>query len=1064
MYHNKNPLMRGKASKPMVGILIFALLIPFIPCVPGTPLSGAVYAADGRTDQIGGNLIQNAEFEEDAHIQTDAAAGKWFPNYSGPLTRDTAYSHAGTYSLKVSGRTETYHSAVYRIAGSDLVPGKDYDLGGFAYAVNNTDMLFGMEIIYWNASEGWRSAFITLNAWKTVTGGNWSEFATTLRLARATTDVGNEYAYTLTYGGQTQDFRGVDNFLLNFYFNTAGTDDFWIDSFLLKQTAAPPPSGHANAPNPANDPDNIFNNASVEADDFSAGMTTGKWYPNGATLARDTSYSHSGAASLRVSGRNLFWHRAEYNVEPGKFAQNKNHQLSCYASSLEAARAELRVEVFGYGGGGDGNGYPSASVVWPAVDTAPGQWAALGGTFKVKQVANADEGFYDLEITHDASGLASPLTVTHVKGLSSVRIYVQEAYGEATPRTDLYLDSFLLKPEVAAPPSGHANAPNPADDPENMINNASFENEGNFGTPAAAAAGTWYPSASGPTVARDDTYSHSGAHSLKMTGRTTGAQSPRYKINGADLMLGKKYDVSGFIGVPDDTRALMGMQILAWDSVIYWKSATVNLSLWREVKRADGWTEFSSELMLTREPTATAGDYEYTLTYGRATHKFLAADGNLSLQLYFNTEDTNDLWLDSFLLKPKSGEIPDRPTGIGSYGDTQDTQGNLIQNASFEDDDFAADWGTHDKWYTLPGVGTLARLTDYSHGGSGSLRIGDRVNSSVSAWKSINGSQISLLKDYNISGYVSAREALNAQLSIEVYGYGGGLLGDAYPNGLMRFPPVGTGTGGWDRIGGSFRITSAPNAEHPGKFDLTVTYGPEGFDSPPPFPLSEPASFSILSPVLAQLNEMSALAAAEDLPSFKLVNVHGLSEIRILVGEADESKHLRPDMYADSFLLEEVDRPAPKKPGGHTGAPNPEDDAGNMFRNASIEANDFASDYAVDKWYPAAAGVTLRQVTTYSHSGTASLLVSGRDAFWHRAPYNVEGYRFASGRDYQVSAYASSLENTRAELMIEVFGYGGTEQGNPYPSQWITLSAGDTAPGAWTKLSGAFNIKQSPTS
>ncbi len=1005
MYYYTNK-KAGVLNKLLAVILLFSIVF-----TSGIISVSAFSLGTGeRSDTIPGNLLYNPEFGNSDFALSESDSN-WYPN-NCILSKDTGNSYAGGSSLKVSGRNDFWHRAEYRIGGWDVALSKDYYLRGYVSAAAATNVDFYLDIVGYNGEGGYPEQYIVIGS-GTVGPDAWTKFDCVLNITSTPNAEAGFIDLTVSYGSSSVVVSrvkglGVIKMFVQEQFHTAGpSPDLYLDSFLFRQGGNP----HANGTNTETLDGNLVNNSSFESNTFDSSINVGKWYPNNATLTQVNNYSQSGGNSLKVSGRTDFWHRPEYRIDGSAIVLDKDYIVSGYLSASANTTVNLYIGVTGDDGAG---GYPSQDVLIGSASIGPAGWTKIDNILRIKQSNNIETGFYDYTISYGSS----TSVITHAKSLAVLQLFVQEAYHAPGVSSDLFLDSFVFR---LGTPKGHDGGINTETTTGNLINNASFEtNDFNAGM----QNGKWYKR-DGMTgiLANDTAYSQSGTSSLKISNRTAFWHRAEYRVNGALINSGKEYTLSGYVSASESLSTQMIIDIWAYGgSPDPYPHQAITLAT--STAGPAGWTKLSGTFKITAIPNTSDPSYvDLTIAYGSNTAVISHVSGlsvvEITVQEPYN-EDTvrPDLYMDSFSLVQNPNP---QPIGLGAADNTEDDAGNLIHNASFETADFASDHN-FSKWYkTVDSTAVLTQLTDYSHGGLASLKVSNRTAHWNRAQYRVEGSNILLGREYVLSGFVSAREEINVELALEIWAYGGSP--DPYPMVSMILATSTAGPADWTTLGGTFTVASTPNAVNNSKVDLTVTYGSN---------------------------------------SFVIENVSGLSAIQIAVQEPYNSSIVRPDMYLDSFLLKAASLPPPTDPTGHAGAMNTETDPDNLIGNASFETNELGTGMNFGKWYPDGNDATsIALDSTYSHSGNSSLKISNRNEFWHRADFRVEGGQIAIDREYLVSGYASALETADVELIIEIFGYGGSAE-NPYPSKSIVLSAGTAKPGEWTRLSGTFKINQSP--
>ena len=970
------------------------------------------------SDTIPGNRLYDPEFDI-GDFATGMGYGKWYPNNSS-LSRETSVSFAGGSSMKVSDRTVFWSRGEYRIWFGDLAYETTYYLQGAVSAAAQTTAELHVDVIAYGGPAGneYPTASLTLDA-AAVSPDTWKMLAGSFGVSATESATQGKVDVTVSWAGQSQVLAGVTGvdciqiYVQEAYHENSLCPDLYLDSFLFKAGGAP----HAQGENTEHTAGNRIRNSSFETEDFATDHQFGKWYPapgSTAVLHQANNYSQSGSHSLRVSSRTAFWHRAQYRIPGSEIRSGAAYVLSGYVSAAADTRVELILDVFGY----TDTAWPSQEGLVLATGTAgPQGWTLLSGSLKVVTSANPQNpDRLDVRIFYgDQMAL-----IENVAGLDSLQFYIQQP-ADASSFPDLWLDSFRF---IDAPPTGHAGGENTEEIAGNLIHNSSFEAE-DFA--ADHTTGKWYKTPDSTAVlTRITDYSQSGTASLKVSGRTAFWHRAQYRVWCGDMAYDTPYALSGYVSAAADTPVELIAVVWGYGGPAENPYPSVSMTLATGTAGPNGWTQLDGEFQFSSTPAAE-GKVDVTVSWGNQSGVLSGVTGADCIELYIqqpaDATAFPDLYLDSFQMirQEMPPPEPEQPTGHAGGENTEEIAGNLIHNSSFEAEDFAADHTTG-KWYKTPdSTAVLTRITDYSQSGTASLKVSGRTAHWHRAQYRVEGSQVVFGHLYKLSGYVSAAEALSVELSVEIIGYGGPAE-NPYPSIYLSLASGRADASGWTRLSADFTIYQTASPQDPSKVDLTISYG----------------------------DQIAVVAG-----------VTGLSVVQITIQEPFNDSDSRPDLYLDSFLLQDI-TPPPSRPTGHTGAPDPSLNTSNLLHNGGFETDDLGSEMAFEQWYPDPVSVSLTRDTTYSHSGTSSLLVGRREEHWNRPAYRIAGEKLALAHTYELSGYASSLENTEVELILEIFGYAGPEDNRTYPSQSLTLSRSAVSPGTWTGLSGAFTVTQVP--
>lgn len=1013
--------MKKMSLKKLVSLLL-VLVLTLGTAVPGSPrtVSASTKSYTGEaSDSIPGNIIQNPEFENN-DFATGLTNGKWYPN-GATLSHESSQKNAGTYSLKVSGRTAYWSGAAYREWFGNLAYDKEYYIQGAVSASAAEDIVMSVQVCgYGGVENAYPTQWITMDSVH-VEANEWALLSGSLKFTISASETSGKYDVTAHFGGQTYVVRAVDGldnieiFIQGAEHQDGNYPDLYHDSFLIKEGVAP----HSEGENTESLTDNKITNSSFEANDFASDHNHGKWYKttdSTATISQINNFSHSGNYSLKVSNRTAFWHRAQYRVYSGYLTEGTEYDLSGYVAASADTPVELIATVIGYGGPAE-NPYPTINMTLNTGTADSKHWEKLEGSFKITSVTNsADSSKKDITVSWGTN----TQTITGVLGYDSVELFVQQP-SSATSFPDLYLDSFAMTPAKESGTTGfkgHQNGTNTETDTENIILNSSFESND---LSATETVGKWY--AYGPTISQYTDASQSGSSSLKVSDRTAHWHRAQYRVEGSEIAYEQEYSLSGYVAAESTATVDLMLGIWGYGGPAANPYPVQYITLDTGVADINGWTELASTFTITREASeADSSKYDLTITYGTQSVKVECVDGLSVVEVfvqepYHGNTDCPDLYLDSFLLKAvQKQEEQKYPSGHQNGTNTEADADNMIQNSSFESADFASET-MNGKWYN--NGATISQFSDASQSGENSLRVTDRTSHWHRAEYRVEGSEFASGRKYALSGYVAAEKSATVDLMLGVWGYGSA-VGNGYS---VQYITLDTGIADideWVKLEGEFSIAQKANATNSEKYDLVVTYG-----------------------------EQTAV----------IEGVAGLSVIEIYAQEAYHDKTDCPDLYLDSFLLEDVTPEAPR-PTGHTGAEDTSKNKNNLINNAGFENNDYATTLTLEKWYADPGSVSLQGDTTFSHSGNTSLLVSGREEHWNRATYQIPAEKLVLGHTYELSGYLSALEDANAELLVEVIGYKGAENNREYVSEFLTLDTADLKAGKWSKLAGEFKITQ----
>lgn len=358
--------------------------------------------------------------------------------------------------------------------------------------------------------------------------------------------------------------------------------------------------------------------------------------------------------------------------------------------------------------------------------------------------------------------------------------------------------------------------------------------------------------------------------------------------------------------------------------------------------------------------------------------------------------------------------IPNYSPEVSAAATSANFAENRMNNPEFDVNEFG-ELNAWSKWYPEHGC-TLSQDSSYAYYGSNSMKVSNRqYHYSRASYRQWFG-DLQYEKEYLVQGAVSASKETTLELYIQVWGYGSADSNNPWPEKNICVDRASVSNGTWAVLKGTFKCTYTNSTTYPGKLDVTFHAGGQ-----------------------AQT----------------IYGVAGADCIQIFVQEAWHNNATCPDVYQDSFILRE-NTPMGPGPVGHQNGTNTEEDTMNLIANSSFETNHFSSEHNFGTWYSDSA--TLTQYSEASQSGSHSLKVSNRGTHWSRAQYRIEGAKLDSGREYTLSGSVCSDSAVDLELLVTIYGYGGTNE--PYPFKDVILDTCTADIEQWTKLGGRFSIVQ----
>ena len=318
--------MGTSATRPALGLAT---------CTTDASCTGFCSAASCVAAPV--NLAGNGD------VEYGAVTG-WTSNGGSPTAASgTGLAHGGTYSLKVSGRTQNYQGPSYPLPSG---AGK-YAISAWAMQNDDASLPVGFQVAL-NCGVGGTNAMFPGVGFTTLTQGVWTEIT-------GTVDTASSAACQPT--AATPGMVSSATLYLNQNTSTAPTPvafpNLFLDDVVIQVT-----DGHNLVGNP----------------NFEAGGTDGWQNNGGGTLSVSTSVHNTGTSSLALTGRTQNYNGPRWNLPIGAAKYN----VSITAQHNGALPHPLMIQpTYTCKGSASGN-YPPA--IGYTSTTVGGTWYTLSGT------------------------------------------------------------------------------------------------------------------------------------------------------------------------------------------------------------------------------------------------------------------------------------------------------------------------------------------------------------------------------------------------------------------------------------------------------------------------------------------------------------------------------------------------------------------------------------------------------------------------------------------------------------------------------------------------------------
>lgn len=194
--------------------------------------------------------------------------------------------HSGTYSLHVTGRTDTWHSAQYDLLSSGMQPGRTYQISAWVKIDGDTADNLKMTVEMADDSDG-EYRYLTIA--QSSDTEEWVKLSNTYTYA----PVGEPTVFKVYFEGDSE------------------TSSYYIDDLVIIEVIPPV---------------NLISNGDIEL-----GRTSG-WNGNNATIAETRSAQgvYSGNFGLHVTGRTDNWNSAQYGLNEAGLEEGASYLASAW--------------------------------------------------------------------------------------------------------------------------------------------------------------------------------------------------------------------------------------------------------------------------------------------------------------------------------------------------------------------------------------------------------------------------------------------------------------------------------------------------------------------------------------------------------------------------------------------------------------------------------------------------------------------------------------------------------------------------------------------------------------
>lgn len=490
---------------------------------------------------------------------------------------------------------------------------------------------------------------------------------------------------------------------------------------------------------------NVVANYSFETD-------AAEYSPLECTNTVSSDFAYDGVNSLKLSGRTAAYQSFNTDIASSNFVQDVLYEYSFYVYSVDGCDVMAGWSPWGVNAAGQ--------YVWEYgggswTGAKAGEWTKVSSIFMytmidgqlVMKTPNGEGGFNFI-----------PATAHNDTGDDCARFDIIRFSVQATATAEFYVDFVTVAPYV-----------------QNQIPNYGFEQDINGGYKAADA-----------TLEQSADVAYEGTKSMKISDRIGHWSSYNYDVKG--LAFDQWYDYSFYAYSETATQVTAAWSPWALNEAGAWMWVYGN-GPWTDVPAAT-WTRVSSVFKMT----LVDGKMNVVTPNGEGGYNYFAvkpADGDdtfVSLDNFrvnFNApKDLESLYIDLVTLVPTTVETEGGgdegeytgPTGFGNGENTAFVPGNMMQNASFDNDMFNSNYINTGTWFIVKDASTerVKQNNVYSQDGAedGYGSCAEVYDREVAlTWFQSRSLNIWASNQYTVSGYISAKEATKGALNVRMWAY-----------------------------------------------------------------------------------------------------------------------------------------------------------------------------------------------------------------------------------------------------------------------------------------------------
>jgi len=715
-------------KKILVIVVMLAMLGTILPVI-----SFPIVNAEFGTNMLTATQIQST-FEDPA-----VPAG-WSAPYGGTLTTSTTVAHSGSYSLKLAGRTQTWYTPSYNIYNSLKIGGAGtYTISLWLYVDALSASPKNGSLMIRGAGASDANSFI-----QNVGGQYYGYIASNISTAVSTWTL-----YSATLNVLDTDLTrasGTFNLCID-SLEAVANQNIYIDDVIVTKTA-----------------DNLL--AATKSTFEDASVPTGWSSFQAGTVSTSTTVAHSGAMSLKITGRANQWDSAQYNIY----------------SIIKA--------------GGAGTYQISYWVYVDALTTSPGS-----GLVTIRGTSNNQYSFFSSGCSYGylSAAISTPVS-TWTQYIGTLNVTTADL-ANSTGDFNLMLDQLA----VAANQNVYFDDVQVRKSVDNLVTSTQ-------GTFEAASVPSGWSAPFGGTLSTSTTVKHSGSYSLKLAGRTQTWYAPAYNIYSILKSGGAgTYYISFWVYVDALTTSpsngcmmVRGADSTDANSFIINNAGQYFGYLGAATSTAvNTWTKYSATLtVLASDLTRASGTFNLMLDTLGAT-------------------STQNLYMDDVQISKPSTTVQrwnmNEMSFTSSYANVPYISGIA---STFEDAAVPTGW-------TAPYGGTLSASSTVTHTGTYSLQLAGRAQAWYSPVYNIyNNIKNGGAGTYNISlwAYVDAQTTSpsNGRLLLRATSVGQySFLDSGQTVGTLN-GSVSTATGTWTQYTGKLTVTAADISGATGDFNLCI--------------------------------------------------------------------------------------------------------------------------------------------------------------------------------------------------------------------------------------------------